>query len=330
MQESHLLEAFKGTNTKIPLWFMRQAGRYLPEYQALKKNHSLEAMFQTPSLAAEITCMPIDILGVDAAILFADILTLPIAMGFEIRFDNKKGPLINTEFQIEKIKEFNELPYLGETIALINKRLPSHVPLIGFAGSPFTVLTYLIEGGSSVQFTKTLKFIHTEQEMFHRLMKKITQNTISYLQFQKQAGIKAFQLFDSWAEILRPDDYAKWVLPYVQDIFQHIDLPSIYYVRNCHHLLAFMDQSGSDFLSVGHNVNIEDNQILLNSKKGIQGNLYNGLLYADEKQVEAEVNRILTAAQKYKRYIFNLSHGVFPDIKVETLKRIVKQVHDFR
>jgi len=329
-----LLQAFEGTNTQVPVWFMRQAGRYLPQYQAIKEEHSIEEMFKTPELAAEVTCQPIDILGVDAAILFADILTLPAQMGFDIFFDNNKGPQIRNTIKqpsdVERVHDFNDLSYVSKTIRLINERLSDQIPLIGFAGGPFTVLTYLIEGGSSVNFTKTHHFIQHHPESFHQLMNKLTENTIEYLHLQKEAGISVFQLFDSWAGILRAADFAHFVLPYIQRIFEEVDLPSIYFARNSSHLLPLMDRSSADFLSVDHTVVLGHHTTIERTKKGIQGNLFNGLLYASQSTLEREINDVLIGAQKHDRFIFNLSHGVFPDAEVDKLKFIVDQVHAFK
>jgi len=333
MSESVFLQAFEGTNKTVPVWFMRQAGRYLPEYQAIKKKYPIEEMFRTPELAAEVTCQPIDILGVDAAIMFADILTLPAQMGFDIFFDNKKGPQISNRIErlvdLNDVHDFEDLSYVAEIIRLVNDRLPANIPLIGFAGSPFTVLTYLVEGGSSVNFAKTFEFIQKHGDSYHKLMEILTKNTIDYLNLQKEAGIKAFQLFDSWGGILRPADFAHLILPYVQKIFQAIDLPSIYFVRNSSHLLPLMDQSYADFLSVDHTVVLGHHTTIEHTKKGIQGNLFNGLLYADGDVLRREVNDVLVGGQKHGRYIFNLSHGVFPNIEVDKLKLVVDQVHAF-
>ena len=291
-------------------------------------------MFQHPEIASQVTLLPVDILGVDAAILFADILTLPSQMGFKINFSKKSGPIIfnpvETMGDLKKIHDFEGLPYLKKTIALANRRLPGHIPLVGFAGSPFTVLCYLMEAGSSTNLYKTFHFAVQESEAFHKLMRRLTQNTIAYLNFQKEAGIRVFQLFDTWAGILRPADYARWVLPYVREIFQKVDLPSIYYVKNSGPLLEWMDQCGADFLSVCHGVVLGHNRILKKTTRGIQGNLFNGLLYADDRTLRKETREILEAARQYKRYIFNLSHGVFPDTPVDKLKLVVETVHRFR
>ncbi len=332
-EKSLLLQAFSGTNKTVPVWFMRQAGRYLPQYRALKEKYSLNEMFRNPEIAAEITCQPIDILKVDAAILFADILTLPSDMGFDIQFSKTDGPVIQNQisgqFDIKKIHNFEDLSHVEKAIQLVNKRLPEDIPLIGFAGGPFTVLTYLIEGGSSVNFTGVFRFLRQKEELFHNLMKILTQNTIDYLNLQKKAGIKVFQIFDSWAGILRASDYAHFVLPYVKEIFKKVDLPSIYYLKNSSHLLALMDQTDADFLSVCYTVVLGHNSTLDKTKKGIQGNLFNGLLYAGEKTLQKETMDVLKGAQRYKKYIFNLSHGLFADIDVEKVKLVVDCVHKF-
>lgn len=312
----------------MPVWFMRQAGRCLPEYQALKARYSLNELFQTPELAAEITLQPVRILGVDAAILFADILTLPIALGADIHFDNDRGPVV------QPLKDFNlkpaqSFPAVEQTIRAVRKSLPRDKALIGFAGSPFTVLTYLIEGGSSVNFTRTLRMMGSDPKGFRRLMEFLTTNTIHYLNAQKEAGIDAFQIFDTWAGILPAASYDKFVKPFIREIFTAVDLPSIYYLRQCAHLLASMAQSGADLLSVCHTVDLADPRVVKFAGGGVQGNLYNGLLYADHAVIREEVTRLLKASTKYDRYIFNLNHGVFPDTPVETLKLIVQWVHEF-
>jgi uroporphyrinogen decarboxylase len=326
------MQALDGTNQQVPVWFMRQAGRYLPEYQKIKERHSLDEMFRTPALAAEITCQPVGILGVDAAILFADILTLPAAMGFDITFDNQ-GPRIKNRIDrpsaIEAIHDFEDLAYVRETIHLINDRLSGQVPLIGFAGSPFTVLTYLIEGGSSAHFQRTFHFMRRHEKSFHAWMSLLTKNTVQYLNIQKRAGIQVFQLFDSWAGILPAADFARCVLPYAKEIFQAVGLPSIYFVRKSNHLLPLMDRSGADFLSVDHTVVLGHHWIVEKTDKGIQGNLFNGHLYADYPTLEKEVQDVLVGGQKHRRYIFNLSNGVFPDVEVDKLKFVVEKVHAF-
>lgn len=333
IDEPLLLKAFRGANETIPVWYMRQAGRFLPEYRAIKEKYSLEEMFKTPELAAQVTCLPVGILNVDAAILFADILTLPAAMGVDIEFTKDQGPVIKNPIvnnsDVAKLHDVSDLKYVTETISQINKTLPLSIPLIGFAGAPFTVLSYLVEGGSSANFTKVLNLLRHEPATYEKLMKILTKNTITYLNLQKKAGIKAFQLFDTWGGILRESEYGDFVLPYIQKIFDSVDLPSIYYLKNCSHLLALMEQSGADFLSVCHTVTFGKNTFLDNTKKGIQGNFYNGLLYADREVLEKELDQLLFQTRRYKKYIFNLNHGLFPDTDVEKVKFITEKVHKF-
>jgi len=331
---SLILEAFKGKNKTIPVWFMRQAGRFLPQYREIRKNHTLDEMFRDPATVAQVTCLPVDTLKVDAAILFADILTLPMHLGFKITFDPQHGPVIANPFiapsDFKKLHDLDDVPHLRKAIPMINESLPGHIPLIGFAGAPFTVLCYLIEGGSSTNFRKVFKFMAENPKEFYRLMNFLTTNTITYLNLQKSAGIRIFQLFDSWGGILRKEDYEQYLLPHVQRIFNEVDLPSIYYLKNCAHLIEAMDLCRSDFLSVCETVDLGTNSILKKSKKGIQGNLFQGLLYADDKTLEKEVRKILKDSKQFKKYIFNLSHGIQPDVPVEKVKLVVELVHSVK
>jgi uroporphyrinogen decarboxylase len=338
MEKPHsvLLQAFNGTNSRVPVWLMRQAGRFLPQYQAIKASRTLNEMFRMPDVAAKITLLPVELLKVDAAILFADILTLPSAMGFKIEFVDGKGPVlenpIKSENDLKRVHPMERLEYVAETIRLINAELPENIPLIGFAGAPFTVAHYLIAGKTSLGLSASVRFAMEEPEAFHALMQKITDNTVAYLNFQRDAGIKAFQLFDSWAGILRPADYETLALPYVQEIFQKVSgLPSIYYLKNCHHLLGGMERSGADVLSVCETVVIGQNLFLNNTQKGVQGNLYNGLLYGSDKILRQETQKILTEARKHhKRYIFNLNHGIFPDVPVDKVRLVIEEVKKFK
>lgn len=319
---SEFLLAFEGKNKHVPVWFMRQAGRFLPQYQALKATQPLRELFQNPELAGAITLQPVEILGVDAAILFADIMTMPSGMGFDIDFVDGKGPVVKNAIRedadIRKFGKYSGVPHVSRTIQLINA-VAGSVPLIGFAGSPYTVLTYLCPRHQRLMFSNP--------KLFHQWMALLTNNTIAYLKQQKEAGIKAYQLFDSWAGHLRAMEYEAFVLPYVQKIFKAIDLPSIYYLKNCAHLFTLMDKSGADMLSVCETVDIGE----IKTKKGVQGNLLNTMLYADEKTLLAEVQRLLKLAKKHHRkYVFNLNHGVLPDTDPMKVKSVIDAVHQFK
>lgn len=328
VQNQKFLEAFQGTNTSVPVWFMRQAGRYLPEYQAIRKTHSLDDMFRNPELAAEITCQPVDIIGVDAAILFADILTLPSAMGRSIHFDAQQGPIIDPLKDVAQLRDFDNLDYVAQTIRLVKDRLQGKVPLIGFAGSPLTVATYLIEGGSSVSFAKTLRFMNERPADFQKMMECLTRNTIRYLKLQQQAGIDAYQIFDSWAGILPLKDFEKFILPDLKSIFASVTLPSLYFFRGAPHLTPAAFDCGADGLSVCHMVDLQ-NQIVGRTQQLIQGNLFNGWLYRSDADLRLEVRRILQTMKPHRKFIFNLSHGVFPDVNPDKLRVIVDEVRQF-
>ncbi len=329
MPNSVFLDAFIAKNKTVPVWFMRQAGRYLPEYQAIRAKYSLDEMFANPELASEITCQPVDILGVDAAILFADILTLPAFMGVRISFD-KTGPKIEPLTDYKKLHDFSDIPHIRKTIRLIKDRLKGKTPLIGFAGSPFTVLVYLIEGGGPGAGNKIFQLIYSRPEEYARLMEKLTENTIKYLNLQKKEGIDAFQVFDTFAGLLSCAEYEKFVLPYLKKIFKNVFMPSIYFAKNTRELLPAIKKCGSDFLSVDHSVVIGERFLLDSTKQGIQGNLFNGLLFSTEKDIERETKKILQNAKKHKRFIFNLSHGVLQSTSVEKLRRVVEIVHGFK
>ncbi len=329
-----LIKAFTGQASRVPLWFMRQAGRSLPDYRALKQKHTFWEMVLDPDLCCEVTVMPINQLGVDAAIFFSDILTLPYGMGFKIDFEKGIGPQISNPIKsikdLDSLTPLNDTSFTAKAIAKINNTLPENIPLIGFAGSPFTVLTYLIEGGSSKSFSKVMEMMYARSDEFHAIMQRMTNETINYLNIKKDAGIAAFQLFDTWGGILRPKDFRQFVLPYVQQIFEAVNLPSIYYLKNCAHLIDEMIEAGSDMLSLGETIDIATNKTLIKSQKGVQGNLYSGLLYADKKTIANEVKNLLQAAKdNYPSYIFNLSHGINPDVNPETIRFIVDEVKSF-
>jgi len=333
MNDSLLLQAFQGKNKRVPVWFMRQAGRYLPAYQDIRKKYSLEEMFRNPEIAAQVTFLPVGYLNVDAAVLFADILTLPACMGLKIVFDNQAGPVVKNPLQsisdVVKLHDFDDLSYVAEIIKRANAKLPQDVPLIGFAGSPFTVACYLIDGSSVTNFPKTLKFLSSQPKVFHTLLKKLTQNTIQYYRLQKKAGIKIFQLFDTWGGMLSFTKYKEFVMPYVQDIFNAVNLPSIYYLKNARHLLSLMTKIQADFLSVCHTVDFKHDTLLTKSRKGVQGNLHNAALYASYSELEKQVIKILKGAQKFKKFIFNVGHGVLPDVDPDKLRFVVETVHHF-
>jgi len=332
--ESKIFQAMKGKRGVTPVWLMRQAGRYLPEYRAIRQKTGFLKMLKDPEIVAEVTCQPVDLIGVDAAILFADILTLPEALGFNLDFIDGRGPVfekpIRPETKLIKERPLENLSYLSKAIQKTIHTLPGDIPLIGFAGGPFTVLVYLIEGGSPKNFSKIMHFMHKYPECFHKWMDILTFFTIDYLNIQKQSGIDLYQLFESWGGVLGELEFNIFILPYVKKIFSSVDLPSIYYVRQTAHLTSLMDQSGADFLSVDHTVRFDQDPALLKSDKGIQGNLFNGYVYASESVIKEAIDRVMAQAAGYTKYIFNFNHGILPDMDPQKIKFVVDYVHSFQ
>ena len=330
------LKACRGEKTDYtPIWIMRQAGRYLPEYQKVRGKVSFLELCKSPELCVEVTLQPIDILGMDAAILFSDILILMEAMGATLEFHEGKGPVfpetIRDQAALDKliVPDAEEATgFVMETIRLLRRELK--VPLIGFAGAPFTCATYLIEGGSSKAFWETKKMMFTNPTLFHNLMEKITDATIRYLDAQARAGAQALQLFDSWAGILAPGDFAVFALPYAQKILaalQKHDIPLIYFANNGATLLDLSVTSGADVIGLDWRINIGD-AIKKVGKKAVQGNLDPFALLLPKDQLRARIGRLLHDAKDAHGHVFNLGHGIHQFTPPEQAKIAVDAVHE--
>lgn len=330
------LKACRGEKTDYtPIWMMRQAGRYLPEYQKVRGNVTFLELCKSPELCVEVTLQPIDILGMDAAILFSDILILMEAMGAPLEFHEGKGPIFPETIRDQKaldrliIPDAEEAtPFVMETIGLLRKELK--VPLIGFAGAPFTCATYLIEGGSSKVFWETKKMMFTDPNLFHNLMDKITESTIGYMQAQARAGAQALQLFDSWAGILAPCDFEIFALPYVQKILSSLkkfDIPLIYFANNGATLLDLSITSGADVIGLDWRINIGD-AIKRVGKRAVQGNIDPFSLLLPKDELRARIGRLLEGAKGAHGHIFNLGHGIHQFTPPEQAKIAVDAVHE--
>lgn len=330
------LKACRGEHTPYtPIWIMRQAGRYLPEYQKVRGNVSFLELCKTPELCVEVTLQPVDILGVDAAILFSDILILMEAMGAPLEFHEGRGPIFHETFRDEAAVNRLIVPdpdeatgFVMETVRLLRKEL--RVPLIGFAGAPFTCATYLIEGGSSKVFWETKKMMYRTPELFHRLMNKITDSTILYLQAQAKAGAQALQLFDSWVGVLAPDDFAEFALPYVQKIMaalQPSGLPLIYFANNGATLLDLSVTSGADVIGLDWRIPIGE-AIRKVGDKAVQGNLDPFALLLPQDRLRERIARLLRDARGAHGHIFNLGHGIHQFTPPEQAKFVVDTVHE--
>jgi uroporphyrinogen decarboxylase len=330
------LKACRGEKTDYtPIWMMRQAGRYLPEYQKVRGNVTFLELCKSPELCVEVTLQPIDILNMDAAILFSDILILMEAMGAPLEFHEGKGPIfpktIRDQAALDKliVPDADEATgFVMETIRLLRKEL--RVPLIGFAGAPFTCATYLIEGGSSKVFWETKKMMFTNPELFHNLMSKITDATILYLEAQARAGAQALQLFDSWAGILAPCDFEVFALPYVQKILQSLkkfNIPLIYFANNGATLLDLSVTSGADVIGLDWRINI-GNAIKKVGKRAVQGNIDPFALLLPKDQLRKRIGNLLDGAKDAHGHIFNLGHGIHQFTPPEQAKIAVDAVHE--
>jgi len=330
------LKACRGEKTSYtPIWMMRQAGRYLPEYQKVRGNVTFLELCKSPELCVEVTLQPVDLLGMDAAILFSDILILMEAMGAPLEFHEGRGPIFNKTIRDRTALDNLIVPdadeatgFVMQTIRLLRQELK--VPLIGFAGAPFTCATYLIEGGSSKVFWETKKMMFTNPELFHALMDKITKATILYLQAQARAGAQALQLFDSWVGVLAPGDFADFALPYVQEIMaalQGYDIPLIYFANNGATLLDLSVTSGADVIGLDWRINIGE-AIKKVGKKAVQGNIDPFALLLPKDQLRQRIGRLLEAAKDAHGHIFNLGHGIHQFTPPEQAKIAVDAVHE--
>ncbi|MEW6501021.1 MAG: uroporphyrinogen decarboxylase [Thermodesulfobacteriota bacterium] len=334
------LKACRGEKTDYtPVWLMRQAGRYLPQYQAVRGKYTFLEMCKTPEAAAEVTIQPVDYLGVDAAILFSDILVPLEKMGTPLEFHEKRGPVfpepIRDRAAMEKLHVPDpeaELPYVLDTIRILRRELAGRVPLIGFSGAPFTLATYLIEGGSSKNYFLTKKMMYTEPALYHDLLVKITDCTIEYLAAQAAAGAQALQIFDSWAGVLAPGDFAQFAIPYVQRIIatlkeRGVTVPIIYFANNGATLLPQSLTSGADVLGLDWRLRLDDAVKVVGQKVSLQGNMDPIALLLPPAKMEALIRDILDQARGARGHIFNLGHGIVPEIPPEQAKFFVEAVH---
>lgn len=337
---SVFLDTCRGKETAYtPVWLMRQAGRYLPQYQTVRANIDFITLCKTPELAAKVTIQPVEILGVDAAILFSDILIPVEAMGMRLGFSNKHGPMlgepIRNRASVDRLvvpETEEDMPFVMETIRIVRKELGKNIPLIGFSGAPFTLATYMVEGGTSKNFLHTKKMMFQQTSIYNYLMEKLTEMVISYIASQIKAGVQAIQIFDTWAGALTPIDYKNYVLSYVKKIVSELkkyDIPIIYFVNNCAGLLKEVKRSGADVIGVDWRIDLGDAIKKLGKKVVVQGNLDPCALFLSQVELEGRVKDILWKGDAAKGHIFNLGHGVLPETPVENVIAMVKAVHRY-
>ncbi len=319
-----------------PVWFMRQAGRYMPEYRALRAKHTILEMCRTPELAAQVTLQPIERFPLDAAIIFADILLPLEAMGLSLEFAEGEGPVIHSPVRdraaVERLKviDGSELDYVAEAIRMARKMLDGRVPLIGFAGAPFTLASYAIEGGGSRNYILTKQLMYREPDAWHKLMDKFARVITGYLRRQIKAGAQAVQLFDSWVGCLSAGDYAEYVLPHVQLIFEGLrreGVPLIHFGTGTAGLLRSMREAGGDVIGVDWRINLDDAWAMVGHDVAVQGNLDPVTLFAPLREIERRVEDILRRAAGRPGHIFNLGHGILPNTPMEHVAATVEMVH---
>lgn len=322
---------------RTPVWLMRQAGRILPEYRAVRESVSgFIELAQTPELAAEVTIQPVDILGVDAAIIFSDILVIPEAMGLPYEMVEKRGPwfpeTVQSAADLKKLRiadGVDDLSYVIEAIKITKKALNGRVPLIGFAGAPWTIFAYMIEGSGSKTFSKARAMLYTQPEFSHQLLQMITDSTINYLKAQIEAGADLIQLFDSWAGILPPNHYEEFSLKYISQICDAIQsVPKTVFAKGAFFAREAMGKLDCQTIGLDWNMGIVESRAMIGPYKTLQGNLDPAALYGSDKEVAA-ATRLMMEQFKGTRHIANLGHGVYPDISPDKVKVFIETIQNF-
>ena len=339
LQNDLILRAARGESIeRYPVWLMRQAGRILPEYRAVRASLSgFKELVETPERAAEVTIQPVDILGVDAAIIFSDILVVPEAMGLEYQMVEKKGPwfektvkseadlrLIETDFDIE-----DRLGYVTEAIRITNKELNGRVPLIGFAGAPWTIFCYMTEGHGSKTFSEARKILYTNPTLAHDLLNRIANVTVKYLKAQIEAGAHMVQIFDSWAGILGKEQYAEFGLKYIEMIASQItEVPVTLFSKGAISSIGDLAKIPCNTVGLDWNMEVSEIRKMVGETRTLQGNLDPCALYASHAEVEQRTNNMLDSF-KSRRHIVNLGHGVYPDVDPEKVKTFIQTVKSY-
>jgi len=318
---------------RTPVWFMRQAGRYLPEYRGLRRDEDVLETVRDPELAVEITLQPLRRMPLDAAIVFGDIMTPLAAIGLPVRIVSGKGPVVDEPIRnqasvarIRGLEPTADEPYVLETIRLLRKEL--EVPLIGFAGGPFTLASYLVEGGPSRDHARTKALMQAESETWARLMGTLAAVVRTHLLAQAEAGAQALQLFDSWAGALAPDDYRRSVMPWVSTVLSDLPVPSIHFGVGTGELLPLMAEAGGDAIGVDWRVPLDAAWDRIGAERAIQGNLDPAVCTAPWEAVEPAALAVLERAGGRDGHVFNLGHGVLPATPPENLQRLVDLVHE--
>ena len=330
-----LLRAARGERVeRTPVWLMRQAGRILPEYRAIRNSISgFKELVETPDLACEVTMQPVDILDVDAAIIFSDILVIPEAMGLPYQMIEQKGPFfektVKSTRDVEQLRVADpeeSLKYVTDAIRLSKQELNGRVPLIGFAGAPWTIFSYMIEGQGTKTFAKAKKMLYTNPELSHKLLEMITQSTIAYLKAQVRAGADLVQLFDSWAGVLSREQYLEFALPYIAKICDAIDdVPKTVFAKGAYYVRKELGMLNCETIGLDWNMDIDESRKLIGNNVTLQGNLDPCLLYSDKVTIKEATKKMLNTFGS-TRHIANLGHGLYPDTNPDHVKYFIETV----
>ncbi len=337
-QYPFLMACHRQSTPYTPIWLMRQAGRYMKEYRALRKKFSFLEMCKNPEVAAQVTLQPIEKFKFDAAIIFSDILIPLEPMGVKFEFSKGEGPVFHHPIRemkdVERLKIIDpeeETPFLLETIRIVRKELEGKVPLIGFSGAPFTLASYIIEGGPSRNYVLTKGMMYQAPQTWNLLMKKLSEVLSRYLKAQIQAGVQTIQMFDSWVGCLSPEDYEEFVLPYSKKVLSSLNksVPVIHFGTSTAALLPWMKRAGGDVIGVDWRINLDEAWARMGYDVGIQGNLDPVVLFGPMNLIRKEVRRILKQAEGRPGHIFNLGHGLLPNTPVENVAALVDMVHEY-
>lgn len=337
MTNSLFLKALRREAVDVtPVWLMRQAGRYQVEYRTLREKVGFLELCKDPALCTEVMVRAVDQLGVDAAIIFSDLLLILEPMGLELEYAEGGGPLfhnpIRSAADVERVRELETaepLSYVSETVRMTKQALHNRIPVIGFAGAPFTLAAYAIEGGVSRNYAKTKRFMVEDEGAWHALLEKIARAVVVYLNAQIAAGADAVQLFDSWAGCLSPDDYRRYAMPYTRAIFDNITaVPSINFATGNPELLPLLSEAGGDAIGLDWRVRLDAGWQRVGPEKAVQGNLDPVRLLGSADTLRAAVRDILDQAAGRSGHIFNLGHGVLPQTPVENARAVVEMVHE--
>ncbi len=337
---SRFLEACRRRQTDVrPVWFMRQAGRYMKQYREVRKHHDILEICKRPDLAAMVTLQPVEALDVDAAIIFADLLLPVEPMGLKLSFVAGEGPQIHnpvrtsSDIDALSISNTDDLGYVGESIQMAVKALAGRVPVIGFTGAPFTMASYIIEGGPSKTFLRTKQMMYRDETMWRRLMGKLVDVLGPYALLQVAAGARAIQVFDSWVGALGSDDYVRYVAPYSRALIERIrsaSVPVIHFGTGAGGYFRELHAAGGDVMGVDWRVNIDQAWLDISYRSAIQGNLDPAVLFAPLPELRQRVHELLKRTGSRPGHIFNTGHGILPETPVENVKAVVEMVREFK